>query len=578
MTLPADVSLRLVDTFADACDLMSWLGERRPVLGVDTETGGLDFWRFDLRLVQVGDANAGWAIPWDRWSGLALEALTRYEGRTVYHNAKFDVHFLEYHGDIELPWQNIDDTRLMAHLVDPVSQTGLKSLAARFIDPKAVTGQLLLSDAMAKQGWNWGNVPVKFMPYWTYAALDTVLTARIWEHFEPQITARYRSVYELELAVEEACMGMERRGIRIDVPTTEQQFDNAQSWIANAKDWVDCTYGVKATSNPQVADALIANGVQLTQRTDTGRWKLDADVLESIDHPLASTVLTIRKTEKIANTYFKNFLEIHEHGYLHPSINTLGARTGRMSVDRPALQTLPRGPVVRDCFIPRAGRAFVLADFDQIELRLLAHFARETTMIEAIRSGQDLHTYTAQLAYADPTIDRKDPRRQLAKNAGFAKIYGAGTAKFAQTAGVDFDVAQEFLDRYDYTYPRVRAFQREVEAVAIQRQATEGDAYVLSPIGRRHPAESDSYYKLVNYLIQGTAADVLKMKIVEIGLKGLGDYMLLPVHDEMVFDVPLADVDEVAVTVKEVMEEHQLFEVPLTVGVDIVTRWGDKYR
>lgn len=572
-----DVTLHRVSNFDDACEFMRWLGERHPgdIVGVDTETGGLDFWRQPLRMVQFGDMAAGWAIPWDQWSGLVHSALDRYDGRTVMHNAKFDTTFLEVNG-CAVDWRKVDDTRILAHLVDPVGRVGLKPLSERYVHPKASIGQHRLSEGMSAMKWTWATVPTDFEPYWAYGALDAVLTSHVWNALSPHLM-KFGGVYEMELAAQQVVMRMERRGCRIDLRYTFETGDRLETYVTDAKAWVQENYGVSATSTTQVAKKLVADGVELYKLTEKGAYSLDKEVLAGLTHPLAEIVLKIRQAEKIAHTYFRNFTDMHDNGFLHPSVNVLGARTGRMSVQTPALQTLPRGRIVRDCFIPRDDRVLVLADFDQIEYRLLAHFARETTMLDAIRSGRDLHTYTAQLVYGLGDVQPTREQRQIAKNAGFAKLYGAGVEKFAKTARVPFEVGRDFLERYDITYPGVRRFQKEVEAIANRRLSEEGEAYVMSPFGRRHPADSDAHYKLVNYLIQGTAADVLKFKLLELDLAGLGDLMVLPVHDEIVFDVPTEDVPDVMHTVKTVMEEHKMFAVPLTVSVDRVLRWGEKY-
>ena len=292
---------------------------------------------------------------------------------------------------------------------------------------------------------------------------------------------------------------------------------------------------------------------------------------------LAYQVLARRKAEKIRGTYLDAFQEhVDGQNFVHPRMNQLGARTGRMSMERPALQTLPRGRVIRDCFIPRTGNVLLSADFDQIEMRLLAHFAGDQGLIDAINSG-DIHTATAQQVYQDSTIGHKDPRRQIAKSVGFAKIYGAGPEKIALTAGVSLAEAKEFLDQYDKNFPGVRGFQTQVAKIAEARKRDEGRAYVKTPIGRLEVSKDDRDYALVNALIQGMAADVFKEALVRLDEAGCGDFMLLPVHDEVIFDVPEDDVDEVKQLITRAMRDDR-WAVPITVGIDgPLSRWGDKY-
>ena len=571
------VQLTLIDSIDSAMEFKRWLGERRDVLAFDTETGGLEAWAQPLRLVQFGDAMRGWTIPWFKWGGVALEALSAYEGPLVAHNAKFDVGFIERHSGFRFPWHLVHDTMIQAHLLDPTVSVALKHLATLKVHPRAAAGQELLGEAMKAQKWSWGSVPVDFPAYWAYAGLDCVLTARLHKLQFPEVAASYKEVYELEMASTRVCMGMEQRGARIDLPYCERQLQRLLDYCEEVQAYCGAMYGVQNIgSNDQVTRKLVELGVELTEKTPTGKWKLDEEVIESINHELANQVRMHHKAKKIANTYFKNFIDKHDHERLHPNIRVLGARTGRMSITDPALQTLPRGSIVRDAFIPDEGCLLLSADMDQIEMRLLAHFSRDPGLIDAINSG-DLHTETARRVYGDSSIHKKDPRRQTAKNAGFAKIYGAGVEKFAKTAGIPLQEAAAFLNGYDAMFPGVRTFQSFVEQVAVQRMREDGVAWVKSPIGRRHVADEYKNYTLVNYLIQGTAGDVLKQMLVDLDLVGLGDMLVVPVHDEVILNVPHDDVPEVAELVRRTMTRTE-WAVPLTAGVEgPFKRWGEKY-
>ncbi len=585
-----DAQLHFVESLDDANDFVRWLGERRPVLGIDTETEGLNWWRDRLRLCQFGDANAAWVLAWDRWPGLALEVLQRYTGQLVMHNAKFDCHMLHQWGGVDLgPYTRIDDTRLMAHILRPIQYTALKTLAKRFVDPHADAAQGVLETAFDKQGWTWATVPTDYPGYWAYAGLDAIYTARLWELFKPQIDAQYPNVYALDLATSALLRKMERRGVVVDRAYAQEQYDHFMAYVIEATQYVKQTYGIIPTSNTKLAAKLQELGFELIKLTAKGNISVDGEVLNAIPHDLAHTSLQVRRMQKIASTYLGNFVSFADgDSKLHPSINPLGAKTGRMSMSRPNLQNLPRDHVgrpealtVRNCFLPSQDHVLLMADFDQIEQRVMAHYAwsmaGDPGMAQAFAEGGDFFTTMARRIYGDDSIVKKDPRRQMTKNAAYAKGYGAGPAKFAITAGVDVATAAAFLDRYDEMYPGVTRFQREVDRIAHERIASDGDAFVKAPIGRIHIAAKDKLYTLVNYLIQGAAADVLKMKMLELQQAGLEEFMILPVHDEVLFDVPHEQAREVKRVVEAVMPELQMFSVPLTVGVEHHARWGDKY-
>lgn len=568
---------------------MRWLGERREVLAVDTETSGLDPERCVLRLVQFGDEHAGWSVPWERWGGVALEALGKYTGELVGHNVKFDTRFIELHGRTTLPHDRVHDTMIMAHLINPAAAKGLKPLAARLVDSKAAYASKALDEAMAKAKWDWGTVPITFPMYWGYGALDTVLTAHLHRVLRPQVEAEYHDVYELERAVGWVLMGMEARGIRVDLDYTAQKREELQAYAASVADWCKATYSISPGSNAAVTAKLAELGVELTKRTSSGALALDEEVIldilgvedledaapETPAQHLAYLVLKRRKAEKIRSTYLETFMkQADANGVVHCRINQLGARTGRMSIDTPALQTLTRGTIVRDCFVPRDDASIISADYDQVEVRLTAHWAQTQAFTDAINSG-DIHSAAARLIYKDDSITKKDPRRQLAKNSLFARLYGAGTHKIALTAGVDDSFAKGFVDAYNQAFPGVGRFLSSATRLVEQREKDEGVGWVKTPLGRRLVLEPGKAYAGVNALIQGTAGDVLKEALVRLDEAGV-DGMLVPVHDEILIETDA--VDEVKRIVLDVMTDTRWL-VPLTVGVDgPLDRWGTKYR
>lgn len=182
MTSPlADVSLNLVETIDDAMALKRWLGERHEgLLCVDTESGGLSPWRTRLRMVQFGDMRTGWAVPWERWGGVALEILNSWEGELGAHNGVHDYKFLSVHGGYDIRWEKFHDTLTQARIDDPSRPNGLKSRAAADVDRRAVTGEKALHEGMASNKWTWDTVPVNYPPYWCVPKTTEILTLRGW--------------------------------------------------------------------------------------------------------------------------------------------------------------------------------------------------------------------------------------------------------------------------------------------------------------------------------------------------------------------------------------------------------------
>src|SRR4030095_2609009 len=172
-----DVDLKLVASIDDLFEMKRWFGERRDVLGLDTETTGLNAFapNAGLRLIQLGDHRSGWAIPWVGWGGAAIELMDAWEGRFTLHNAPFDATWLRKHAGWEMPWERTDDTYIMGQIERPEQPNDLKTLCDLFIDPMASEGQKKLKTAFKKNNWDFDTVPLDFDAYWIYSALDPVL-------------------------------------------------------------------------------------------------------------------------------------------------------------------------------------------------------------------------------------------------------------------------------------------------------------------------------------------------------------------------------------------------------------------
>jgi DNA polymerase-1 len=558
-------NLRLVETLEDALEFRSWLGERRPIMGVDTETTGLQWWTPNfLRTVQFGDGETGWTLPWTWWGKLISDSLAAYEDPIVFHNAKFDLHALASAGVSLRPGTRIHDTKMMSWLLEPPGKHGLKPLSMKHIDKNAGIFESQMKAGFAANGWDWATVPLEWTPYWAYAATDPVFTARLAEKFWPEVNSMgYRDAYDTEMQVQMIAYRMEERGMRLDVAYTERKLEMMLDRLSVVGNELH-RFGVERPgSNLLISAALQAEGWDPDDWTPTGAAKLTADILRGIDNDIAPLVLEYRKLKKLTGSYLSNFLEKRSGDLLHASINTLAARTGRMSVSDPALQTLPRGPEIRRCFIPRDGGRIISVDFDQIEARLFAAFAQEPAMLEAIAAGVDLHSLVA---------DAVGIPRQAAKAVNFGKLYGAGAAKIADTAQVTVEAAEEFLQMYEARFPGTVVFMDSVGHSKINDRPG-----VRLRDGRVLPGDDGKEYALTNYCIQGTAALVLKEKMIDLDNAGLADYMVMPVHDEFIFDCPAAEADELLAAVTEACVDDS-FGVHLTAGGDVWSNWGAKYE
>jgi DNA polymerase I len=600
-----DVKLHLVDNVDTAREFIAWLSERRPhnAISIDTETGenpggerkdALSPWHGQLRLVQVGDGMTGWAIPWKEWAGVFYEAMDKFDGPIVCHNIAFEARWFDVHSTWKMPWERAHDTMIMAHIIDPLGSGALKRLASLYVDGRAAAMQETLDTSLATNGWTWGTVPTNFQPYWAYGALDTVLTMRIWEQFWEKCGPGqpYHRAYELEMAARKIVTRMEINGARVDLDYSKRKFDELTSYAESVKDWAKKTYnGVSITSNIQLVRLFESLGAEITSLTPSGQKSADKDQLAFLAisgnadvKNLADVVLKQRKADKLANTYFANFLNDNVNGFVHPSVKTLGARTSRMSIQNPALQTLPKGDAtVRTAFIPKdKDHVIITSDLDQVEFRMFASLSKDPNLItlfnRADATGSDPFTEIGREIYGDPTMQRSDKRRNLIKGTVYGRLYGAGVAKQALTAGVAEAQMRQTSDAFDLRFPGMALFQRQIEDAGMRRLKSEGQGYVYTWTGRRLPCDEDRAYTLVNYLIQGGAAEVFKANLIKLDQADLTELLIVPVHDEIVLNAPREDAQEIMKVVKECMTTSDGWDVPLTAGIDgPMETWGDKY-
>jgi len=605
MTGLGDIRLELVDSVDQAQQFINWLGERRPhnAIAVDIETGelpggkredALSPWHGRMRLVQVGDGQTGWSIPWDEWNGVFYEAMDKFDGPLVCHNIAFEARWFDVQSRWKMPWERAHDTMIMAHLIDPLGSGALKRLTSQYVDPQAAALQGQLDEGLVKNGWTWGTVPINYQPYWAYGALDPILTMRLWEMFWEKCGPGqpYSRAYELEMNTRRIVTRMELNGARLDLDYSKKKYDELVQYTEQVKDWAKANYsGLSITSNAQLVRQFEALGAVITETTPSGAKSASADQLKLLVRDgspqvqeLASTALKQRKADKLASTYFSNFINDNVNGFVHPSVKTLGARTGRMSIQNPALQTLPKGDdTVRRAFLPKDDdHVIITSDLDQVEFRMFSSMSQDENLINlfnlADATGSDPFTEIGREIYQDPTMQKSDKRRGLIKGVVYGRLYGAGVAKQALTAGVPEDQMRSVSNAFDERFPGMALFQKKVEDIGMRRLKAEGQGYVNTWTGRRLPCDEDRVYTLVNYLIQGGAAEVFKSNLIKLDQADLTELLIVPVHDEIVLNAPREDAEEIQRIVRECMTTREGWAVPLTADVDgPLENWGAKY-
>lgn len=597
---PADVTIGLVKDWQSASDFLDWIKiVPDQLIGLDVETGGLSWYDDRLRLVQFGTLTEGWAVPYQENKMLVHEALRILSDRRKFfvgHNMKFDLHFLERNtGWTPRDWMYVHDTMLLGSVLNSSWSKALKDLAEFYVWAGAKIGQSALQEDMKKGGWTWDTVPVDLPSYWIYGVLDTIMTAHLFYVLHEKCSAAgVMGAYAVELGCMPTLYAIERNGMLLDSDHCREQKATCDRKAEDIETICQDQYGIENLgSTDQLALAFLRHGVELTEKTDTGRWKMDADTFDLIaatqDHPLLALVKEYRSMTRMSSTYYGNFLKFQRSdGRCHPFYWATTARTGRMSATEPAILTVPRPDEdksvsvkeVRNSFVAADGNLLISTDFSNIEARIFAHFANEEGMKQAFEQGINLHKFTASRIFDKPieSIEKSHSEYTLAKNTLFCKLFGGGVAKIAVTAGVPIEKAQEASDGLNRAFPGMKRFQKESMRVATDNLNAHGQAFIRGIDGRilAMVETDDRYYAFTNWAIQSSACVVLKKSLAVLNNMGLADYCVAAIHDEVVAEIPEEYVTDFSVMVTEAMTDESLFSVPIICAIgEPNQRWGD---
>lgn len=582
-----------------AFDFLDWIKHvPDQLIAVDVETSGLDWYDGKLRLVQFGTLTEGWAVPFEGYQALVKQALVILDERGKFfvgHNMKFDLHWLERHaGWLPSDWARVHDTMLLAAVINSSGAKGLKDLAEHYVWDGAKVGADALKADFKRGGWNWATVPVTLPSYWVYGIIDTILTANLFYILHTIGTSKtVMEAYETERAAMPPLYKIERKGMLLDSEHVRTQRAICQAKCDQIETLVT-QYGIENISSPpQIALALIRAGVELTETTDTGKWKMDKDTFDLIaatnDHPLLRLVSEYRSMRRMKATYYDNFLLFQRSdGRCHPFYRPVVARTGRMSASEPAILTVPRPDEdksiqvkeVRNSFVAPDGHVLISTDFSNVEARIFAHFAHEDGMKEAFEKGINLHKYTASQIFQKDidSIDKSHSEYTIAKNTLFGKLFGAGVLRTAITAGISLEAAQAASDGLHRSFPGMKRFQKEMQMTATDNLHNYGQAFIRG-IDNRILAmveTDDRYYAFTNWAIQSTACIVLKRRLAAIDAMGLSDFCVAAIHDEVVAEIPVDFEEEFKVLIAEAMTDEHLFSLPIVCSIgESADRWGD---
>ena len=571
------------------------------LVAVDTETDSLDTLSAHLVGVSlcVGDGEA-WYLPCGHRDAqgalqpgqLRLDDLVRTlrpvltDGRStkIGHNLKFDLAVLAapHNGGLELAGP-LYDTMVGAWLIDPDRRSYklddlCKELGLRMTGFAEVTGGDKAADAFARVGLEAAG---------DYSCEDVYGALQLYRQQVEQLAATGldRLLAEVEGPLIPVLAAMETAGILVDSDQLARLSIEFGQRLQTFEEEIFRVAGEPFNINsPRQLGEILFEKLQLPRgrKTKTG-WSTDVQVLESLSltHELPALVLQYRNLAKLKSTYVDRLASLRNPhtGRVHTSFNQCGTATGRLSSSNPNLQNIPirteEGRRIRSTFIAAEGCTLLAADYSQIDLRVLAHYSEDRALTAAFHAGQDIHRRTAaEIFFVSPELVTAEMRR-VAKTINFGIIYGMSSFGLSTQLHISRKEAQTFIDRYLAHFSGIKEF---MESVVGQART---DGFVTTLLGRRrYLADINSTNRVrremaertaINTPIQGTAADIIKLAMLrvhrELRARGLQARMLLQIHDELVFEVPLADLETVSGLVLMHMEAAMALRVPLVANL-----------
>ncbi len=593
------------ETVLTEARLDAWLAKinAATLTAVDTETTSLDAMRAELVGISLCcDAGHAAYIPVaHRYPGTP-DQLSREQVLAklrswledpakpkLGQHLKYDCHVFENYG---IRVQGIvHDTLLQSYVLESHRSHDMDSLALRWLDRKTISYQEVCGKGASQIGFD----EVDIGRATEYAAEDADVTLQLhqamWPRVQKQDSLRY--VYEqIELPTARVLQRMERNGVLIDVGLLNAQSNELGSKLMelerNAHELAGQPFNL---NSPKQIGEIFFDRLKLpvVKKTASGAPSTDEEVLQKLaeDYPLPKLLLDYRGLAKLKSTYTDKLPKMVNPatGRVHTNYGQAIAVTGRLSSNDPNLQNIPvrtaEGRRIREAFVASPGNVIVSADYSQIELRIMAHLSEDEAMLRAFASGEDIHRATAAEIFSVPLDEVQSEQRRAAKVINFGLIYGMSVFGLAGNLGVERAAAQMYMDKYFSRFAGVKRFMDDI------RQQAKAQGFVETVFGRRlwlpeinspnGPRRQGAERAAINAPMQGTAADLIKLAMVAVQdwleREQLGALMVMQVHDELVLDVPQAELERVKVKLPQLMAGVATLKVPLVAEVGAGANW-----
>ena len=600
----AEKRYRTINRMDDIADLVNDLLQQE-LVSFDLETTSLDVITTEIVGIAFSwEADQGVyvalqfpeEIPGTLTSDDVMEVLTRLKpfwdseevGKTG-HNLKFDLAVLQSH-QVQVAGI-VFDSQLAAYLVNPGGRGyGMDDLSQQYLGYQPVPIKDLIGEG--KDPLTMDAVPLDKIGF--YAAEDADVTYQLTCKLREQLVAKKLGdlLDEIELPLMGVLLQMERHGVYVDTGFLGEMSDRLGEEMTRleAEIYAEAGEEFNINSTQQLGHILFEKqGIPPVRKTKTG-YSTDVNVLQALasKHAIPRLILEFRQLSKLKSTYTDALPKLVHPvtGRIHSSFNQTIAATGRLSSTNPNFQNIPirteLGRDIRKAFTPqKAGWRILSADYSQIELRLMAHYSGDETLVTAFRNGEDIHSATAAKVFGTDLFGVTDEQRRQAKVVNFGIMYGAGPFRMSNELGISRGEAAELIDSYFNTYPGIRRYIDSTLEFAREHK------FVETLYGRRRPVpDIDASNRMtregaervaINTPIQGSAADIIKLAMVEVQRRltaeALKTKMILQVHDELVFECPATELDELKQLVKEAMETVRKLQVPLVVDMGEGDNW-----
>ncbi len=602
-----EVETIIVDTKDKLDNMVSELAGAQQI-SFDTETTSTDQMQADLVGISLAvNQERGYYLPVGHLSdgdkqlpkSNIIEALSdsfeNPEVPKVGHNLKYDAVMLARNGLQVKPLSF--DTMIAEWLTNPTSRNlGLKNLAWVRLNV-----QMTEIEELIGKGRNQRTMAeVSIGDAAEYAADDAVIPLKLKEQLEGELTEKQaqKLFKEIEMPLVQVLADMEMAGIKLDVGYLANMSEELSEKIASIKTRIFEAVGEEFNLNsPQQLSEALFDRLQLTppnrtQKTSSGFYSTAAGTLEAMrgDHPVVDLVLEYRELSKLKSTYVDALPQQvnPQTGRVHTSYNQAGSVTGRLASSDPNLQNIPirteLGRQVRRAFVAEPGNVLLSVDYSQVELRIVAHMSDDKTMLEAFRSGQDIHAATAAAVFEVPIEEVTKEQRSRAKGVNFGLIYGMSAFGLSRYTDITLAEAEDFVNAYFEQFPGVRDYLEKMKKQAAEQE------YVETLLGRRRyfpglrtqsnrNIRNREEREAINSPIQGTAADIMKIAMLQVPgallEAGLSAKMLLQVHDELVLECPEEELQQTADLVSEVMQKAYLLKIPLQTDARSGPNWNE---